>query len=104
MTNLIPPFVDAWDLPEFHQPNAYWSGQPIGALYASLAPQTPPVWSNEYSTLAEGKVSEAFLRAVEYYKARGETGLREFIQRELDAAEAYVARSMARNVFLRQGT
>lgn len=101
-TNIIPPFKDAWDLPEFKKPNPYFSGQPLGELYAKLAPETPPLWSTPYTALAEAKVNEAFLRAAARYTERGEEGLRDFIAAELDEAEAYVKRSMARNVLSRR--
>ncbi len=98
MTNIIPPFKDAWDLPEFKKPNPYYSGQALGELYARYAPETPPLWSTPYRALAEAKVNEAFLRAAARYQSSGEDGLREFIAQELDAAQAYVERAMARNV------
>lgn len=98
LTNLIPPFEDAWNLPEFQAPSAFYSGQKLGALFAELAPETPPVWSTPYSPLAHGKLSEAFLRAAEHYRVHGESGLHEYIQGQLDIAEAYVSRVMSRNV------
>lgn len=97
-TNILPPFKDAWDLPEFQRGNAYFSGQKLGALFASLAKETPPVWSTPYSPVAAGKLSEAFLRAAEHYKRHGEDGLRSMLQEELSAAEAYVTRIVERNV------
>lgn len=100
-TNILPPLKDAWDLPEFQRPDPYYSGQPIGALYAALAPSTPPVWATPYKRVAEGKLSEVFLRAAEYYRSRGEHGLDDYVRRELDAAEAYVQRLMDRNVLAR---
>jgi len=102
MTNIIPPFKDAWNLPEFKRPNPYYSGQAIGELYADLAQETPPLWSTPYTVLAESKVNEAFLRAAARYESKGEDGLREFIAAELDEAEAYVNRAMARNVLAKR--
>jgi arabinosaccharide transport system substrate-binding protein len=101
-TNIIPPFKDAWSLPEFHKPSAYFGNQPLGALYAALAPETPPVWSNAYSSVADSKLNEAFLRAAAHYDAHGEAGLRPVIESELASAQAYVERVMARNVLARR--
>jgi arabinosaccharide transport system substrate-binding protein len=98
LSNIIPPFKDAWDLPEFQQPNAYFSGQRLGALFATLAPETPEAWSTAYNSVAEGKVSEAFLRGAAHYRTRGDAGLRELLRREISAAAAYVERVMSRNV------
>jgi arabinosaccharide transport system substrate-binding protein len=97
-TSILPALKDAWALPEFSQPSPYYSGQPIGTLYANLASDVPPLWMNPVAPIANNKVSEAFLKSVEYYRVNGDGGLREFIARELDDAEAYVRRLMARNV------
>jgi arabinosaccharide transport system substrate-binding protein len=99
--NILPPFKEAWSEPEFHVANAYFSGQRLGEAYAALATDTPPSWTSAYSRTADGKVSEVFLRAGAYYKQHGDDGLREFIERELQAAYAYVAAIMARNRFLK---
>lgn len=100
LSNIVPPFKDAWDLPEFQQENPYFSGQRLGALYAALAPDTPPAWSTAYTEVAENKLSEAFAHAVAHYRARGDAGLRELLRRELAEAQAYMERLMARNVLL----
>lgn len=100
-SNIIPPFKDAWDLPEFRTKNAYFSGQELGTMYAALAKETPPAWTSGYSQQAEGKVSEAYLRGVAHFKTKGDAGLRELLQREVAAAAVYVNRSMARNVWAR---
>lgn len=97
-TNILPPFKDAWGLPEFARPNRYFSGQPLGALYAKLAPDTPPAWATPYSRLADERVNEAYLRAARYFDAHGDEGLAAVIQSELDAAQAYISLIMQRNV------
>lgn len=97
-TSILPALKDAWALPEFNEPSPYFSGQPVGALFANLASQVPPLWMNPVTPIANNKLSEAFLKTVDYYRVNGDTGLREFLARELDAAEAYVRRLMARNV------
>lgn len=97
-TGVLPPFRDAWSLPEFQAPSAFYSGQRLGAEYARLAPETPPVWDSPYSTAAEAKLGEAFLRAAEHFDGHGDDGLREVVERELAQAETYVRRLMDRNV------
>jgi arabinosaccharide transport system substrate-binding protein len=97
-SNIIPPFKDAWALPEFQRENPYFSGQKLGALYAALAPETPEAWSTPYNTVAEGRLSEVFLHAVTHFRARGEVGLRGLVTRELADAQTYVERIMGRNV------
>lgn len=102
LTNIIPPFRDAWDLPEFKTPNPFYSGQPLGALYAELARETPPVWSTAHASLADGKLNQAFQRAAAHFERHGEAGLRELIERELAVSEAYVNRIIERNVLARR--
>lgn len=102
-TGIIPPLRDAWDLPEFHEPNEYFSGQPIGRLYAELAPSTPPFYSSPVHKVATAKLDEVYGRAVQHYRARGEQGLMELITRELERAEAYVQAMARRNQTLAQG-
>jgi arabinosaccharide transport system substrate-binding protein len=97
-TNILPPFKDAWDMPEFHRPNPFYSNQPLGAMYAALAPSTPPVYATPYYELATGKLNEAFLRSAEHFEKRGTDGLEARIRRELVEAERYVQRVMDRNV------
>jgi arabinosaccharide transport system substrate-binding protein len=97
-TGVLPPFRDAWQLPEFQAPSAFYSGQRLGAEFARLAPDTPPVWDSPYSATAESKLGEAYLRAAEHFDSHGDDGLREVIQRELGVAEAYVRRIIERNV------
>jgi arabinosaccharide transport system substrate-binding protein len=99
-TNILPPFKDAWSLPELKTPIDYYGGQRMGELFSELAPETPPVWGNPYARQAENKLSEAHLRSLEYYKKNGEKGLRQKIQLELDVAEAYVQRLIDRNVLM----
>lgn len=102
-TNIIPPFKDAWDLPEFQKPNAFFSNQPIGAMYAALAPDAPPTYETAQTALASSKVDEAYLRAADYFDSHGDQGLDTYVQSELDRAAAYVGRVIERNVFARSG-
>lgn len=102
-TNIIPPLRDAWNLPEFATPNAYYSGQKIGLLYAELAAESPPFYSAPLDAAARAKLNEAFGRALEYYEDNGTRGLREKVRRELATAEAYVNRLASRQARLVEG-
>jgi arabinosaccharide transport system substrate-binding protein len=102
LTYIIPPFADAWDLPELQAPNEFYSGQRLGAEYAALARETPPVWSAAESLLAQRKLDQASQRAAIYFAQNGESGLREYIQQELAVSEAYVKRAHSRNVLARR--
>jgi arabinosaccharide transport system substrate-binding protein len=102
-TNIIPPLKDAWNLPEFNAQNPYFSGQPVGKLYAALAPETPPVYSSPVINVARAKIDEAYSRVIEYYKGHEEEGLMEAIRRELAEAERDVRKMAERNRVLEGG-
>jgi arabinosaccharide transport system substrate-binding protein len=89
-TNIIPVLKDAWGLPELDAPNPYYSNQPIGRMYADLAPSTPSRNLTPLSFVAEQKLYEAYSRCIEYYRRYGEEGLSQEIRGELGRAEAYV--------------
>jgi arabinosaccharide transport system substrate-binding protein len=89
-TNIIPVLMDGWSLPELDAPNPYYSNQPIGRLYADLAPSTPPKYLNAYTYIAEQKIYEAYTRCLEHYKRFGEEGLSRKVHDELARAEDYV--------------
>jgi len=101
-TNIIPPLMDSWSLPEFHTPSPFYGGQKLGLLYAALAPDTPADWSTPYKTRAADKLADVFLRALEHYRVHGNDGLDAVIQRELVRVSADIERYMGRFVLSRQ--
>ena len=101
-TNILPALKDAWDLPEFHEPNQFFSGQKLGALYAALAPETPADWSTPYSRMGENKLGDVTMRAAAYYRERGEDGLYEKITKELRAARLHLEGYINRNVLAKR--
>jgi hypothetical protein len=102
LTNILPPLSDAWSRPEFQRRDAYYGGQQVGALFAKLAPETPPDWSTPYKTQAETRLAEVFLRSLEHFKRHGDEGLRDAIQRELTVAREVLEAVMGRNVQARR--
>jgi len=101
-TNILPPLKDAWDLPEFNEPNAFYSGQKLGAMFAALAPEAPADWSTPWKTMGEDRLMDAALRAVAYYRQKGEAGLREQIRAELRASRLHLEKYMGRNLLAKQ--
>ena len=89
-SNVVPVLMDAWNLPELDAPNPYYSNQPIGRLYADLAPSTPPVFVTAYSYITRQEVYDAYRRCLAYYKRFGESGLLPKIREELARVEDYV--------------
>ena len=100
-SNIIPPLKEAWDLPEFTVASDFYSGRAIGQLYAGLAPSVPAAYASPYSELADGKLSEAYMNAADYYDRNGEEGLKEYTMKELERCADYVRKVMDRNVFLK---
>ncbi len=99
-TNIISPLKAAWNLPVYDEPNAFYSDQPVGRLYADLAPATPSSFAAPYYTLGASKLGEAFIDASIYYAKNQDVGLREFVDTEL-ARKAQEVRNVAeRNAFL----
>jgi hypothetical protein len=101
-TNILPVLKDAWDLPELNTPFPYYSNQRIGRMYASLAPDTPPVYSSPVDAAAQTGLDRAYNRAAQYYTQHGEFGLMEHIRAELAAAAEDVRRFSRREKTLAQ--
>jgi arabinosaccharide transport system substrate-binding protein len=101
-TNIIPVVRDAWSMPELDQPNPYYSNEPIGRMYADLAPDVPPSYVSPLSAVAETQLIVAFSSCVEYYRRFGEDGLSDAIHRELSRAEGYVRRLAERATVMAQ--
>jgi len=89
-TNIITPLKEAWGLPEFQTPNAYFSGQKLGAEYARWAADVPPIFASPVYKSAQTKLDQAFTRSALYYEQYGEAGLREKVTAELEGAAAYL--------------
>src|SRR5690606_5893648 len=82
-TNILPPLKQACTLPALQAEHPYYSWQLLGKWSAELAAETPPVCSGPVHSLAQGKLYQAYFRVANYYKARGDVGLREKILSEL---------------------
>lgn len=96
-TNILPPLRDAWTLPAFSEPRAYWSGQPIGQLYAGLADETPPHYSSPFEQTAVDKMGQVVSACSAYYRENGANGFEGFARQRLHAAAEEVRRHMRRN-------
>lgn len=98
--NIIPPLKEAWNLPAFEEPRAFFGGQAIGRLYAGLAAEAPPSHMSPYTVLAQSKITEVYLDAVDFYKRNGEEDLGTHVRQALAIRADYVRQVLARNVFL----
>lgn len=98
-TGILPPFREAWDLDAFHEPNPYWSDQPVGALLASLADDVPPQYASPFVALVKSKMGEVVAASCTYYRRNGDAGFEEFVRARLARAAGEVRRAMERNPF-----
>jgi arabinosaccharide transport system substrate-binding protein len=101
--NILSPLKEAWKSDAFHQPNAYYSNQPLGKLYAELATEVPDSYVSPYTQLAMTKVSEVYQNGAIYFDKHDTEGLQEYITTELTRVSDYLRKVMARNRFMRDG-
>jgi len=98
-TNILPAVREAWNQKEFKEPRPYWSNQPIGSLYANLAPDVPAQYTGPFIVPAKAKLGEAVVACVQYYNANGEKGFEEFARKRLKQSADEVRALMARNPY-----
>lgn len=98
-TNILPCLREAWNQPSFQEPRPYWSNQPLGSLYAALAPDVPAQRSSPFIGLAKGKLSAALVDCVERYKASGGAGFESFVRAKLHQNAEEVRIRIRRNPY-----
>ncbi len=98
-TNILPPVPAAWKEAAFNARRPYWSNQPLGRVYADLAPQVPFQYSSPFVAQAKGKLGEALVDCIKYYNANGETGFDAYVRTRLKVKADEVRRLIARNPF-----
>ena len=95
-TNIIPPYRSLWSMPVLDEPDAYWSGQPIGRLYVSLADETPTLRNGPFPQQVLRVVANALAATGDRYEAWGEEGLEAFVRAQLRAAADEIEELLAR--------
>ena len=98
-TNTLPVFPEAWRDPIFAEPRPYWSGQPIGAMYAKISPFVPPQYASPLIVSAKAKLSEALVACVGRYRAQGDAGFERFVRARLKESADDVRKMIRRNPF-----
>jgi arabinosaccharide transport system substrate-binding protein len=100
-TNILPPLREAWNEPAFNERRPYWSDQPLGALYAKLAPQVPFQYTSPYIATAKAKLGEALVACVQQYKNQGDAGFEAFVRARLKQSAGEVRALIQRNPYQR---
>jgi ABC-type glycerol-3-phosphate transport system substrate-binding protein len=98
-TNILPALHSAWNQPAFHEPRRYWSNQPLGELYARLAPEVPFQYSSPLIVTAKAKLSEALVACVQQYSARGAEGFEPYVRARLKQSADEVRAIIRRNPY-----
>ena len=98
-TNILPPVRSAWKEPAFDKPNPYWSGQPLGRLYANLAPFVPAQYTSPFIETAKSKFGDALTECVQRYASNGDDGFEDYVRQTLRARADEVRKQIARNVY-----
>jgi arabinosaccharide transport system substrate-binding protein len=88
VTKILPPVRDFWNDPLYNEPDPFYGGQRVGQLFVELGDQIPTRYVTPYTTMAIAQLSQVLTAAVEYHRARGDSGLEEHCQQLLnDAAQ-----------------
>ena len=98
-TDILPPVPSAWNEPAFDQPYPYYKGQRIGRDYATLALDVPYQYTSPFLDVAKGKLGQALIAAIAFYKVHGSEGLHAFVVQELASRAAEVRKRIERNPF-----
>jgi arabinosaccharide transport system substrate-binding protein len=98
-TNILPALRAAWDQPAFREPRLYWSGQPLGSLYARLAPSVPFQYTSPLIQTAKDKLNEAVVACVQRYNTHGEAGFDDYVRARLHQSAEEVRAMIRRNPY-----
>ena len=98
-SNILPAMKSAWAQSAFHDPNPYFSGQPLGDSYARLAPEVPSQYSSPFAGIAKAKLGEALVSCVQYYSANGDRGFEDYARQQLKEKADQVRILIARNPY-----
>lgn len=104
-TCIISPVKAFWELPVYHAPDPFFSGQKIGELYVEAAPYVPERNSSPYLKLAKDHMMGILVKLKADAIARQRfdpESLLPLARRLLDEAQRDVAQRVARNVLFHQ--
>lgn len=97
--NILPAVRGAWREPAFREPRPYWSGQPLGKLYADLAPDVPFQYSSPVVVAAKQKLGQALVSCVGRYEARGDAGFEDYVRVRLKQSADEIRAMIQRNPY-----
>ena len=92
VTYVLPPIESYWDKPLFQEPDPYFGGQKVRALYVDLARQIPPQHVTPLTPLANGYLAFVLTLATQRLKDGESAGLEDYIRARLKDAQADLER------------
>ena len=98
-TSILPAMRDAWNQEAFHEPNSFYSGQPLGDTYAALAPQVPFQYTSPFISTAKAKLGAALISCVQEYNAHPDRDLEPFARAALKESADDVRKLINRNPY-----
>jgi arabinosaccharide transport system substrate-binding protein len=100
-TCIISPVKKFWDLPVYHEPDAFFSGQKVGELYIEEAPNVPERFSSPYSSFVRESMMAILVTLKAHAANRQQFDTESLLPeatRLLNEAQQDLARRVARNV------
>jgi len=89
-SGLLPPVIEAWKDPIWHQPDPYFSDQKVGELYIDLARQLPERYVTPFTALATQALTVVLNRAVTAVQSGDDANLNRHLGGWLAEADAEV--------------
>jgi ABC-type glycerol-3-phosphate transport system substrate-binding protein len=96
---IVPPLPERWNEPQWHEPDPFFGGQKVGALYVGLAREIPHRYVTPTSTIAELELAFVLGQAVHQMEKRGPAGLGDDCQSMLQFADRDLRRRIAQGRF-----
>jgi ABC-type glycerol-3-phosphate transport system substrate-binding protein len=86
VTDILPPVMEQWNDPRFHNDDPFFGGQRVQEIYVDLARQIRPRYVTPVTAMAQTHLAVALNRAVSYIRNHGVDGLQTECQGWLDFA------------------
>jgi arabinosaccharide transport system substrate-binding protein len=74
-TSILPAVPSDWDNPAYQEPDPYFGGQKVDALFVELARQVPARFVTPYTVLAQGELGAVLAQAIDFFDRHGNKGL-----------------------------
>ncbi len=95
VTMILPPVRSHWSSPVYHQPDPFFGGQKVDALFIDLADEIPPRYVTPFTSFGTQSLATVLNRARSYMEQYGSDGLAEHVQQWLDEEAEFLRRRVA---------